>query len=350
MALNIQKGTKTKPQKVCIYGVEGVGKSTLASQFPAPLFLDLEDGTARLDVERVEPAHGWNWDTLLQTIEEIAFAPGICKTLVIDTGDKAEALATSHICDKNKKTSIEDFGYGKGYKVLSETVQDLFNKLDLCIKNGKHVVILAHAQIRKFEQPDEAGAYDKWELKLTKHVAPLVKEWADLLLFCNFTTHIITTQDKKKKASTGKRVIYTTHNACWDAKNRWGLPEQLDMEYANISQCFGTDVVSTKEQYVKTFEAVEVDSPVEPEKVEVTVESKTVQSPLEDLRNLMFQSLVSELEIEEALALAGLYEKGTKLEELDPLFIKNELVAKWDSFVNFINNKVRSIQDEDLAF
>lgn len=47
--------------------------------------------------------------------------------------------------------------------------------------------ICAECMMRKFEQPDEMGAYDRWELKLQKKTAALVKEWADLLLFANYT-------------------------------------------------------------------------------------------------------------------------------------------------------------------
>lgn len=45
--------------------------------------------------------------------------------------------------------------------------------------------------MRKFEQPDEIGSYDRWEMKLTKNVAPLVKEWADMVLFANYKTFVV---------------------------------------------------------------------------------------------------------------------------------------------------------------
>ena len=51
--LNIQKGISAAPPKVVIYGPEGIGKSTLASKFPAPLFIDVEEGTGRMDVARL---------------------------------------------------------------------------------------------------------------------------------------------------------------------------------------------------------------------------------------------------------------------------------------------------------
>ena len=107
---------------------------------------------------------------------------------------------------------------------------------------GINVVLTAHSQLRKFEQPDEEGAYDRYELKLGKktssQTAPVVKEWCDLLLFCNYKTMVMTSETKKKKATGGKRVMYTTHHPAWDAKNRHGLPDELPMEYAAIAHIF----------------------------------------------------------------------------------------------------------------
>ena len=93
--------------------------------------------------------------------------------------------------------------------------------------------------MRKFEQPDEMGAYDRWEMKLSKKVAPLLKEWADIVLFCNYKTDIITdNKTQSKKATGGKRVMYASHHPCWDAKNRYGLPDVMPMEFNQIKHLF----------------------------------------------------------------------------------------------------------------
>lgn len=124
----------------------------------------------------------------------------VCKTLVLDTADWAEALCVTHVCQKYKQNSIESFGYGKGYTYLAEEFGRLFSALDAVITSGKNVVITAHAKMRKFEQPDEQGAYDRWEMKLSKQVAPLLKEWCDMLLFLNYRTYVVTTETNAKKA------------------------------------------------------------------------------------------------------------------------------------------------------
>ena len=192
---------------------------------------------AHLNVRRLEkPA---NWDGLLAAVKEIAKTTGICSTLVLDTADCAEQMCSEGLCKKFRKTGIEEFGFGKGYVYLAEEFGRLLDAFDECIAGGINVIVTAHAKMRKFEQPDEMGAYDRWEMKLSKQVAPLLKEWSDDLLFLNYKTYVVTAENDTKKAQGGKRVIYATHHPCWDAKNRHGLPDEMDLEFGNISGLFG---------------------------------------------------------------------------------------------------------------
>lgn len=172
--LNITKGKISRAQKVVVYGPEGIGKSSLAAQFPDSVIIDTEGGTAHMDVRRIDKPQ--SWEELLSIVKEVAATQNICKTLVIDTADWAEQLVTAYLCAKYKQSSIESFGYGKGYTYLAEEFTRLLSACDQVIAAGIHVVITAHAKMRKFEQPDEMGAYDRWEMKLSKQVAPLLKE------------------------------------------------------------------------------------------------------------------------------------------------------------------------------
>lgn len=236
MTLNITSGRVLRAQKVVIYGPEGIGKTTLAASFPDPLFIDTEGGSSHLDVRRIErPAM---WTTLIDNIEEVAQTDGICHTLVIDTADWAEQMAITYICAKYNQKSIEGFGYGKGYTYIGEEFARFLSACNKVIDSGKHVVITAHAKMRKFEQPDEMGAYDRWEMKLTRQTAPLLKEWSDHLFFCNYETTVIHTDNGGAKATGGKRVIHTDHHPAWDAKTRSCLPPKVDMSFSSIASAF----------------------------------------------------------------------------------------------------------------
>ena len=232
----VTSGTIPAPVKVVLYGPEGIGKSTFASQFPDPVFIDTEGGTKRLNVARL-PAPT-SWQMLMDEVTEVARGNVPCGTLVIDTADWAEKFCMEGVCAKYKVNSIEAFNYGKGYTYAKEEFAHLLDALEEVLAAGKHVVVTAHAQISRFEQPDAVGSYDRWTMKTSKQVAPLLREWCDMLLFANYKTVVEKDgQNGKAKASGGKRVLYTTHNPCWDAKNRFGLPDEVPFEFSSIAGC-----------------------------------------------------------------------------------------------------------------
>lgn len=254
MAIPITKGRVETAKKVVIYGPEGIGKSTLASKFPNPVFIDTEGSTKELDVARYPAPTSWN-DIITQVEDTAAEVP--CSTLVIDTADWAENLCIDQTCKDLNVKGIESVGYGKGYVYATEKFQALLKSCDKCIEAGINVVFTAHAQMRKFEQPDEMGAYDRWEMKLTKKTAPLLKEWADMVLFCNYKTDVITDQaTKSKKATGGKRVMYATHHPCWDAKNRYGLPDQMEMSFDHIAHLFTNTKQAEPDYRIKVRELI----------------------------------------------------------------------------------------------
>ena len=86
----IQRGTGIK---TVIYGQEGVGKSSLAAQFPGAVFIDCEGSTSKMDVRRLPKPTSWEMlkqemDFILQSHKEKGY-----KTVNIDTFDWAERLA-----------------------------------------------------------------------------------------------------------------------------------------------------------------------------------------------------------------------------------------------------------------
>ena len=232
----IEASIKDKAVKFLFYGPEGIGKSTLASKLPSVIFIDTEGSTDRMLVCRYPRPR--SWDTLLDMVDDAGQIK--IKTLVIDTADWAERLCVDALCAAKGWKGIEDAGYGKGYVYLREKFGALLDKLTDLQEKGINVGFCAHAQLRKVERPEETGAYDHWELKVSKQVGPMLKEWADLLLFCNYKTMVIhgATPMEKNKIAGGKRVMYTTHNPVWDAKNRFGLPEELPLDYEGIRSVF----------------------------------------------------------------------------------------------------------------
>lgn len=343
--MQITSGRIRKAIKTVVYGEEGVGKSTFASQFPGPLFIDTEQSTVHMDVRRLPAPESWG-----ELMQEVAWAiehPDEMRTLVIDTADWAELLCTAAVCQKAGKSGVEDFGYGKGYTYVSEEFARLLGDLNRLVDRGVNVTITAHAKMRKFEQPDESGAYDRWEMKLSKQVAPLLKEWADLLLFAQFETVVVKNSEGKVKATQGtKRIMRTTHHACWDAKNRFGLPDKLPFDFAEIAQIIigksgeHDEPVSQQPDTPKPVPAVatSVASP-EPAKSEAQSESPVVDaydSVPAELATLMRDAQVTPEELIYAVAQKGYYPTNTPIANYDPEFVHGVLIGAWPQVLMMI--------------
>ncbi|WP_440896263.1 ATP-binding protein [Amphibacillus sp. Q70] len=354
--MNITKGKVAKAQKCVIYGPEGIGKSSFAAQFPDPLFIDTEGSTSNMDVARMDKPSSWTF--LLQQIEFVK-QNRPCQTLIIDTIDWAERMCIEHICQINQKKSIEDFGYGSGYIKVEEELGRFLNVLQDVVDQGINVVLTAHSIIRKFEQPDEMGAYDRYELKLgkktTARTSSLVKEWADMVLFMNYKTFSVSTDDKgkKHKAQGGARTIYANHHPAWDAKNRHGLPDEFPLDYAQIAHIFSEQATTQTQPMQQASVQQQIQSVNEPVQqtpsVEQTVTQEPVQQPAvadtsappfdqptlnpaipQSLRDLMTKDGVSEAEIQVVVGQKGYYPQDTPIANYDVSFIEGVLVGAWE--------------------
>jgi hypothetical protein len=236
MPLNIIRGKKAGAIRAVIYGTEGIGKSTLAAQIPGAVIIDTEDGTGQIDAARVLAL---DWRAIEHAVKELTADPQGFSAVVIDTADWLEKALIEHVLRQAGKKSIEDFGYGKGYTILQEHVVRFLGSVDQLVAKGVHVVFVAHSKVTRTSPPDQTDGYDRFELKLTKQVAPLLKEWADLVLFCNYRVQIVEGTDGRLKAQGGReRIMHAVHSAAWDAKNRFGLPDELPMEFAKIAHLF----------------------------------------------------------------------------------------------------------------
>jgi len=234
--LKITRGRRQAAVRGTIYGDEGIGKSTLATQFPAPLVLDTEDGTHHLDVARVS-VH--DWKTLTLAVTELAVNPQGFQTIVIDSADWAEKLLIEWLLKTSGKKSIEDFGFGRGYTMLAEHWTRFLASCDVLVSHGINVVWVAHSTVKRVSPPDQTDGYDRYELKLTKQVSPLLREWCDLLLFCTYKMKLVEGGDGRLKAQGGKeRVMHAEHSAAWSAKNRFGLPAEMPMEIDQLRTIF----------------------------------------------------------------------------------------------------------------
>lgn len=358
--MTITRGPVKTGIKVGIYGTEGVGKTTFAAKFPGAVFIDTEGSTKHMDVARFDPPEG-----LGDVLDQLCYVlghPEEIGTVVIDTVDWLEKFIFKAVCEEKKIQNIEDMGYGKGYVYAKQKMQGLLEVLDQITQRGVHVVLVCHSIIRKFELPDEMGSYDRYMLKLNeKNIAPLVKEWVDLLLFVNYRTDIVTDPDGKTKKGRGgqKRVMYANHNACWDAKNRFGLPDEMPFEYGQIAGIFGQAAPAgipeekpepAKAEVTMGGKVPEISPKKKPKKAEAErPESMRSDDPekdrlLEQLWGLMKRDGVEEpIVLQAVVAEKEYYDLAVPVNDYDRDFISDVLIEAWEQVNGLCQSKIHDL-------
>lgn len=227
----IQKGQARGPQRIQVYGPGGIGKSTLASLAPPPIFLDLEDGTRELDVHRVHVASWAELRRWLQSDKLLGY-----QTVVIDTITRAEefciahTLATvphekGHRCD-----NIEAYGFGKGYSHVYDQFLPLLADCDAVIRSGRNVILVCHDCTADVPNPvGEDFLRFEPHLQAPKSGKASIRErvfqWADHVLFLGYD---IVAKDGKGVGG-GTRTIWPIELPSHRAKSRM-LDEPLAYE------------------------------------------------------------------------------------------------------------------------
>jgi hypothetical protein len=236
----VHKGRRPLPPRLMLYGIEGIGKSTFGAGAPAPIFVPTEDGLGEIDCHHFPMAE--SFEAVAEALMELAREPHDYQTVVIDSLDWLERLIWDEVCAEFSVKSIEkaDGGYAKGYIHALTQWRQFLTRLDsLRLDRGMVVILIAHAKVEKFEDP-ESAAYDRYSPRLHKHASALVTEWADAVLFATRRFRTETEEagfNRNRTIATplgkdgGERVLRTVGSPACIAKNRYSLPAELPLSW-----------------------------------------------------------------------------------------------------------------------
>lgn len=225
-----QNDVKT-PEKIVIYGPEGIGKSTWAANFEKPIFISTEDGLKGVNPKPFAFPEAEKWTDIIEAIDELINNNHDYKHLVLDTLDWAEVLCQRYVVARDGKDSIESYGWGKGFTIAAEEFKRLIDKLNVLRKQkNMSIVLLAHSSVSTFNNPTGEN-YDRFQMKLDKRNYATIKEWCDSLFFSYYETIVESSAiGAKGKAFGGTKTIYPNHSVAWDAKNRYGLKKPIKID------------------------------------------------------------------------------------------------------------------------
>ena len=231
---SITKGREAQPPRIMIYGSEGVGKSTFAALAPNPVFVQTEDGLSEIDCSKFPLAKSFD-DVVLQ-LQAVRDEQHDYGTVVIDSLDWLERLVWDRVCADYGVKSIEkaDGGYGKGYVHALTYWRQIVSILnDIRSKRGMAVILIAHAAVERFEDPEHA-AYDRYTPRIHKKACSLICEWVDAVLFASRRLRVDSTTGKAAPvgADGGERILRTNGSPACIAKNRFGPPTELPLSWA----------------------------------------------------------------------------------------------------------------------
>lgn len=222
-----------------VYGMEGCGKSTFASGYPNPYFIDLETGTRHLDVVRATIEDIGDYAGLLKFLETEVLSPAFTfSTLVIDSLTALETLMIKHICGIKYK-NLGDIPYGGGTVQLVDEGVKLMNLLRK-IQRDKNIdiILIGHVKQKQYTDAYDNSSYSRFVIQAHEGLIEKMKAAVDNVFFAKYQINtFINDKTKKMQAiSDGTRVMYTAHRAGADAKTRLNIPYELPFSYEALQK------------------------------------------------------------------------------------------------------------------
>lgn len=265
-----KENLRRDPPRILLYGVDGIGKSTFASQLPSPIFVPTEKGLSEIAADRFPFCR--SFDEVDRCFDFLLEKKHSYKSVIVDSVDWLEKLIWKVIASDHRKEYIEEIGYQAGYKLALHQWRYFLDRLDdIQERRGMIILLLAHSTIESYTEPGEPE-YDKYQLDVHKLAAPIIYQWADAVLFLNYKNYITKSKSKDdgevitRVSSANERIFYTEERPAFRAKNRYNFPPEISwMEKENGWKMFFELLKSSRPKKIKTEESEAMENSIQKE-------------------------------------------------------------------------------------
>ena len=262
----LQRKPKGKKPVIVIYSKHGAGKTSFAAQFTKPVFLihSKEDGIGDLKSsykvdEDIPVCTANDWETVEAFVDSLITEPHDLKTFVLDELGGFETILHEYVGRVEFNGDMTEQGFysfqNGPNKIAPLYFEKFLSKLErLRDERDMAIVILSHSKIKSFTDP-QRPAYDRIIPSCGEKTASAVLEWATTVGFIDFVIEVANPDGKhgKKRARGGsQRLMHLTQSAVFEAKNRWGITEPVDMgdtaeeAFANFSKAVQEAIETNK--------------------------------------------------------------------------------------------------------
>lgn len=225
----VRKGIVHAPPRIMLYGVHGIGKSTVAANAPGAIFIPTEDGANEIDVPKLPIVS--SVDEVLEQLRALYKETHDYETVVIDSADWLEDFIQLEL---KASYTEKELSYGKDSVRAAEKMNEVLTALNhLREHRGMSCIMIAHCEVKRFDSP-MSEPYDRYQPKLQSRMGSLIQEWADAVLFMTYDIAVKREEvgfnkEHRRGISTGIRKIFTEERPAFHAKNRYRMPVEIDI-------------------------------------------------------------------------------------------------------------------------
>lgn len=246
----ITTGQQPDSLKLIIYGAPGVGKTTFAAGFPAPIFIDTDDGSKLVDTARFPVPE--TFEDVLAALKTLQLEQHSYKTLVIDTLGVLDTLMATSICKKEGVKVLEDMQWGKGTaKLVTEWGTFVTTLNTFRARTKMDIILLSHPSVLTLRDPVVTD-HDTLTIAVHKKCVPLLIGWSHLTGFATFERVVSPDKNSEKLSmtTTGNRVVHTVEARGFTAKTRLGFPSPMPFDSATFLELLPDAIKTTCKQLI----------------------------------------------------------------------------------------------------